>query len=98
MRASRSGLEERCARALRRHLEGGGEDTLHESYEFGRLAMAEGVGVLDMALLMLRVTLDACREPNCNGTVERLDGFALYSTSPFEITLWAALDAIQTVR
>ncbi|TMQ63707.1 MAG: sensor histidine kinase [Candidatus Eisenbacteria bacterium] len=98
MRASRSGLEERCARALRRHLEGGGEDTLHESYEFGRLAMAEGVGVLDMALLMLRVTLDACRDPNGNGTVERAEGFVLECLSPFEMAYRGAWEANQALR
>ena len=37
----------RCAAALRAHLAGAGESSLHEAYELGRDALAVGFGVLD---------------------------------------------------
>ena len=45
-----SDLESRCARLLGRHLEAGDERTLHDAYELGREALAEGVGILDLAM------------------------------------------------
>src|SRR5437773_11867987 len=98
MTAPRSRFEERCALALQRHLEVGGEDTLHESYEFGRLAMAEGIGVLDMTLHMLRVTLAACRDGNGDGTPERAEGFVLECLSPFEMAYRGAWEANLALR
>src|SRR5260221_298743 len=50
-------LEERCVQALREHVAAGDEETLHRAYEFGRQALGEGVGVMEMALLLRRAAL-----------------------------------------
>ena len=42
-------LTEEYSAALRTYLETAGEETLQTAYELGRKALAEGMGVLDMA-------------------------------------------------
>ncbi len=44
-------LEQVYAKALRKYLSGGGEEDLTVAYSLGRLALTEGIGVLDMVLL-----------------------------------------------
>jgi len=48
------GLDVRLTDALRGHLERGDEQTLHEAYEIARRAVEEGLGLLDMAAMLLR--------------------------------------------
>jgi len=55
-------LESRYVAALRGHIAGGGETTLHAAYELGREAFASGVGVLEMAALQQAALLVICRE------------------------------------
>jgi len=51
MSASLDGFGEQYVSALGSFLEIGDEAALHRSYELGRLAMARGLGILDMAVL-----------------------------------------------
>jgi signal transduction histidine kinase len=92
-------LEERCASALRRHLEAGDESTLHEAYEFGRLALAREVGVLDMALLLWRAVLEV--RPGFEGDrriARRIEEFLLECLSPFEMAHRGAREANEALR
>jgi signal transduction histidine kinase len=70
--------------ALRRHLQGGGENTLQEAYELGRRACGEGVGVLEL----VRVHQAAGAHEDCSAAPHRAaaEGFLLEAISPFEAT------------
>jgi hypothetical protein len=54
MSMTATALEVRLAEALREHLERGDEHSLHEAYEVARRALDEGLGLLDMASMLLR--------------------------------------------
>ena len=54
MSATAIGLDVRLADALRGHLDRGDEQTLHQAYEIARRAVEEGVGLVDMASMLLR--------------------------------------------
>src|SRR4029079_9487964 len=54
MSATAIGLDARLADALRGHLERGDEQTLHQAYEIARRAVEEGLGLVDMASMLLR--------------------------------------------
>ena len=76
--------------ALEDHLAGGGETALQEAYELGRRALAEGLGVLDMASLhadaLATVLLRAATPADCTATVNAGANFFAESLSPFEMT------------
>ncbi len=92
-------LERQCADALRSHLASGDETTLHEAYELGRSALAEGIGLLDMVLILSRAVLDARREAGEDGRfAERAQGFVLESLSPFEMAHRGAREAGDALR
>jgi signal transduction histidine kinase len=92
-------LEQRCAQALREHAVAGDEETLHRAYEFGRLALGEGVGVMEMALMVRRAALAAGRA-QLDGEVvrERVDSFVLEAFSPFEMAYRGAREANAALR
>ncbi len=46
-----------CASAFQEYLAGGGEGVLRRAYELGRQALADGLGVLEMAVLIHRAML-----------------------------------------
>ena len=48
------GFDVRLADALRGHLDRGDEQTLHQAYEIARRAVEEGMGLVDMASMLLR--------------------------------------------
>ncbi|MBI3622141.1 MAG: hypothetical protein HY208_08150 [Nitrospirae bacterium] len=75
--------------ALQHYVEGAGEAALEQAYELGRRAIAEGLGVLEMAMAheeALKQVLTGARESN--GTVEAVKAaqFFAESLSPFEMT------------
>jgi sigma-B regulation protein RsbU (phosphoserine phosphatase) len=83
-------LEEQYASALRASLAGMGESVLHEAYELGRRALANGLGVLDMAAMYHRAL--ATSVPR-HSTPEEITlmlqagaSFFAESLSPFEMT------------
>ena len=100
MSRSARDLEERCFRLLRRHLEAGDERTLSEAYEFGRAALAEGVGVLDLALVLGRAILAAFRTRSGvdDRLAQRAESFLLECLSPFEMAQRGAREASEAVR
>lgn len=90
-------VEDRCVQAFRVHLEAGDERTLNQAYECGRTALAEGLGVLDMAVLVSRAT--ACARAAEDGpTAARLEEFLLECFSPFEMAHRGAREANEALR
>jgi len=82
---------------LRRHLETGDETSLHEAYEFGRNALSEEVGVLDMVLLVWRAA-DRARADRGNGSSAPFESFVLECLSPFEMAYRGAREANEALR
>ena len=95
-------LESRYAAALRGHIAGGGETTLHAAYELGREAFASGVGVLEMAALQQAALLVICREAGVpekvEGIIRAAEGFARESFSPFEMAHRGVREANSALR
>ncbi len=88
--------ETRCAQVYRQHLEAGDEETRSQAYEFGRTVLAEGLGVLDMAVLVSRAT---ARARNAGVPYEpRLEEFLLECFSPFEMAYRGAREANEALR
>jgi len=93
-------LEQRCLGRLRRHLEAGDELSLSEAYEFGREALAEGLGVMDVAVMLWRVSRQALDAGDAPGEVleRRVEDFLLECLSPFEMAYRGSREANQTLR
>jgi signal transduction histidine kinase len=91
-------LQVRCAQALHRHVEIGDETTLHGAYEFGRAALDEGLGVLDMTLLLWRTVRDLPDAPESDSRTQRIEGFLLECLSTFEMAHRGAREANEALR
>jgi signal transduction histidine kinase len=89
-------VENRCRDAFRQHLERGDEQTLTLAYEFGRSALAEGLGVLDMAVAVSRATAPEAAVDDATAT--RAEAFLLECFSPFEMAHRGALEANEALR
>ena len=86
----------RYTAALKEYLNGGGEATLQRAYELGRTALADGLGVLEMAALhhqaMMRVLPPAGmsgprrKSGDLPGAIAAAAQFISESLSPFEMT------------
>jgi len=76
--------------ALEDHLAGGGETALQEAYELGRRALAEGLGVLDLASVhyeaLMTMLLQRSVTEDFTPTVKSAANFFAESLSPFEMT------------
>ena len=90
--------EDRCATAFRRHLQAGDEGSLHEAYEFGRSALAAGVGVMDLAVVLWRVSLEARTGKDDLWLARRIESFLLECLSPYEMALRGAREANEALR
>ncbi|GGF26523.1 hypothetical protein GCM10011611_35720 [Aliidongia dinghuensis] len=81
---------EQYAKALRAHLTAPGELELNYAYEFGRVAMSHGLGVLDTAILY-HTALKAATKSFSRAAIERsidmASEFLAESLSPFEMQL-----------
>src|SRR5262249_14503592 len=90
------------AAALREHLAGGGEGVLRRAYELGREAMADGLGVLEMAVLLHRAQLAV--GPPGRTLAERaqraaaMEEFFLECLSPFEMAHRGVREANSALR
>ena len=77
-------------RALRKSLAEGGEATLEIAYEVGRMALQEGLGVVDMAAIHHRALEGLIGKPEVAGKssqiLEAAASFFVESLSPFEMT------------
>ena len=76
--------------ALRDSLAGMGESALHQAYELGRRALADGMGVLDMAAMYhkaLAASVPRDSTPEATALMLRAGAsFLVESLSPFEMT------------
>jgi len=107
-----AGLDVRLTDALRGHLERGDEQTLHQAYEVARRAVEEGLGLLDMASLLLRARRTAGQARpghrpagaaaasggQAPDALERFEAFALECFSPFEMEYRGAREATRALR
>ena len=94
-------LDVRLTEALRGHIERGDENTLHDAYEIARRAVEEGLGLLDIASMLLRAwraTGLANGGTPSPAAFERFEAFALECFSPFEMEHRGARDARRALR
>jgi len=99
---TRDELAAQYRRALEDYLDGAGETALARAYELGRKAIADGLGVLEMAALhheALRASVRrlAAVEDRAKAT-EAAHGFLIESLSPFEMTHRAFREATAVLR
>ena len=102
MSETRDELAAQYRRALEDYLDGAGETALARAYELGRKAIADGLGVLEMAALhheALRASVRrlAAVEDRAKAT-EAAHGFLIESLSPFEMTHRAFREATAVLR
>ncbi|MGH7994456.1 MAG: PAS domain S-box protein, partial [Limisphaerales bacterium] len=83
-------LEQRYATNLRKYLADEREAVLEKTYELGRVAIADGLGILDMARVHLEAREKLLRSDTAGKNRERVSklagAFFLQSLSPFEAT------------
>ena len=91
-----------CASAFREYLDGGGEGVLRRAYELGRQALADGLGVLEMAVLIHRAMLNVGprgRTPEERARVATaMEEFFLECLSPFEMAHRGVREANAALR
>jgi len=91
-----------CASAFQEYLAGGGEGVLRRAYELGRQALADGLGVLEMAVLIHRAMLSVGprgRTPEERARVATaMEEFFLECLSPFEMAHRGVREANSTLR
>lgn len=82
------GLLARYTDALENYLTGGGEGALHRAYELGRQAMADGLGVLEMAAIHYQAlgTIAPSARDDLPAAIAAAGRFLTESLSPFEMT------------
>jgi len=88
--------------AFREYLAGGGEEVLQRAYELGRQALANGLGVLEMAVLIHRAMLTVRprgRTPEERARVATaMEEFFLECLSPFEMAHRGVREANAALR
>src|SRR6266849_967705 len=88
--------------AFREYLAGGGEEVLRRAYELGRQALANGLGVLEMAVLIHRAMLTVRprgRTPEERARVATaMEEFFLECLSPFEMAHRGVREANAALR
>src|SRR6266704_2838030 len=88
MNESLSELSARYAGALRSYLATGGEESLQAAYELGRFAVAQGLGVLDMAKVhqqaSVAILLPQLGLTESKRQVQAVENFLMEALSPFE--------------
>ena len=93
--------EREYRRALKNYLSRGGEDGLQSAYEIGRVALSEGLGVIDMAALhdsaLKQIVLGTKRESLKQG-LDRAREFFGESLSPYEMAHRGYRDAVSALR
>ncbi len=95
-------ISRRYAKALRRYLKEEQELLLEHAYDLGRQAVAEGLGVLDMARLhqeVLAMFVLSNPKPMAHAQVlESAEDFFLEALSPFEVTHRGFREANQSLQ
>ena len=87
---ARQSLERDYQEAMRQYLKKADESSLESAYELGRLALEQGLGIVEFAALhdeaLVRVLQSARSPVECASTVRLLSHFFIESLSPFEMT------------
>ncbi len=85
---------------LQDYLEGGGEAALEHAYELGRKAIAEGLGVLDIASVHhdAVIRLIQCAPQESAHITKRAAEFFAESIAPFEMTFRGFQESIANLR
>jgi two-component system sensor kinase FixL len=92
-------LVEEYAGALASHIAHGDEASLHHAYKFGRKAMREGLGLLEMTMLHYQaLVLLAVRAPGEMAGLSRTAEFLVEALSPFEMALRGWHDTADRLR
>jgi signal transduction histidine kinase len=94
--------ERAYSRALEDYLSRGGEDALQNAYEIGRIALGEGLGILEIAALhhaVLAHVLPRMRSPeSLKQHLVRAQEFFGETLSPYEMAHRGFRDAISSLR
>ncbi len=102
MTESATPLQTEYRAALQDHLAGAGEAALQRAYEIGRKALAQGVGVLELASLHHQALAAALRRVTSPAEQARALGaaetFFAESLSPFEMAARAFQEAVTALR
>ncbi len=102
MKPPSSELLPQYAAAFQEYLAGGGEGVLRRAYELGRQALADGLGVLEMAVLIHRAMLSVGprgRTPEERARVATaIEEFFLECLSPFEMAHRGVREANSALR
>jgi len=96
-----SDRESAYRRALEDYLSKGGEHALQAAYEIGRIAQADGLGVLEMAALhhaVLAQVLPRVSPESLKQQLDRAQEFFAESLSPYEMAYRGFRDAISALR
>lgn len=95
-------LLEWYTRALYDYLSGAGEEALHRAYELARKAIADGLGLLEMAQVhhqaILRVMPRPISAEERARIIKALEDFFIESLSPFEMTHRAFRESNSALR
>lgn len=89
-------LEKRGTLTLLRRLASDEEPVLLEAYEFGRAALGEGLGLLEMEQLLWRIV--AALPPALADESEAIESFLIESLSAFEMAHRGAREANESLR
>jgi signal transduction histidine kinase len=102
LKATSPELVPQYAAALQEYLAGGGEGVLRRAYELGRQALADGLGVLEMAVLLhraLRTVRPRGRTPEERAEMAAaMEEFFLECLSPFEMAHRGVQEANSALR
>ncbi|HLW81940.1 MAG TPA: sensor histidine kinase [Candidatus Acidoferrales bacterium] len=85
-------------RALKTYLREGGETSLKQAYEFGRRALGEGKGILDMIAVHQQTLEKILGDREQVEVIRRAGDFFAESMGPFEMTHRAFGEANETLR
>src|SRR5437899_12481590 len=95
-------LRDQYTRTLHDYLAEAGETNLHHAYELGRRALAEGLGILEMASLhhhALATVVGSVRMPEEMTNISKsAENFFTEALSPFEMTHRGFRDANMALR
>ncbi len=95
-------LRDQYTRTLHDYLAEAGETNLHHAYELGRRALAEGLGVLEMASLhhhaLVPVAVSVRAPEEMRNIIKSAENFFAEALSPFEMTHRGFRDANMALR
>lgn len=98
MISPRDELAQEYASAFREYLAGAGEAALKRAYELGRRAVAEGLGVLEMAALHHEALAPLLGEVDGSRAIKAAESVLMEGLSPFEMTHRGYRDANLALR